>query len=227
MAISRPNYIKPKSLSSYAIGQKWDDMRASDDFEFDTDPFYLRSTKLQFNAQIALGIGIYEWLFWLFSPHISRPEPQQVLEALWCGAYKPEKFTYIEFDRMDWLGNIHGPMWCAMMFASAMVNYRDEDEGEVGLEEGLVYLPRLAVHVLPEETEFLSWLEFSLVKLGKYYTAEPSDPFTNLFGSESSNEPLVPREALDPGIEFDPKNTSSYVSYLLEELTPDNPFLKD
>jgi len=223
MALSQPSYIKVKNVASYDLGKMWDDIRASDDFKFDSSKILEQSLLLQPNAQIALGIGMYEWIFWCFAPHIDRPEPEQVLEAMWCGAYDPKRFTYIEFKREEWLGPILGPMWCAMMFATAMVGYREE--GEIGLQEGLSYLPRLAVHVLPESQPFLEWLDQIIDKLKIFYLDIPKDPFENLF-EENDQHPLVPREVLDPKIDFDINQTSVFINDFLSKVNPNNPFLK-
>jgi hypothetical protein len=60
-------------------------------------------------------------------------------------------------------------------------------------ESGLAYLPRLAMHVLPDPSIFEAWLDGCLERLVNAYSMGAGDPFEDPFSEreEERRGPLV------------------------------------
>jgi hypothetical protein len=205
---------------------RWDDWKASGLFTYDAAPVVARALKLAIRAQVALGIGMYEWTAWRFASVSDDPAPFQVAEAAWCAQVDRRYMKDYEFDRRKWLGPIRGPLWCGMTWVMPLVLAGDNDMEE--LESGLDYLPRLAMHVLPRPEAFERWLDLTLQRLERRHAAAPADPLEDPFREreEERRGPLVAPEALDPAREYDPAEAPALLAKRLAAAIPaDNPFL--
>jgi len=220
--ISRPSHIPSFPIESSSPAPKWDDLKAREDFEFDSSPVVQAGESLSTNAILTIGVGVYEWIYWYLKTHTSRKEPYQVLEASWYGLYKPDAFTYIEFDRKEWMGQVHGPLWCGMMGSTEMIDYRDVRESVAEL--GLNYLPSLAVHILPDSTPFEDWLDLAISRFESLYLKPEESLFENLF--EEMSQETVPREALDLDNNFSKENTQTYIDDYIGNIDVTNPFIE-
>ncbi|MCI3953280.1 MAG: hypothetical protein K0R53_2779 [Burkholderiales bacterium] len=226
MAYNIPRYLAASRADDPHLHFIWDDTRASEDFRFDATGVVRRAGVATLRARIALGIGIYEWIAYRFRAHSKDPLPFRVAEASWCACIDPTSFDYFEIDRDAWVGPVRGPLWCATTWLLPMVFFSDDEPQE--WESGIHYLTRLAMHVLPDPTPFMDWLDAVLDRLAHAYPAPPEDPFDDLFGEHRDQRrgPLIPREALDPlfdlKIEYVPRLVDRYVRDV--ELA-DNPLL--
>ncbi|WP_280152279.1 hypothetical protein [Piscinibacter sp. XHJ-5] len=202
MAYAYPRYLEATRADTASMHFLWDDTRASEDFRFDAAPVVARAAGITLRARIALGIGVYEWIAFRFRRVSSDRLPEHVAEASWCACADRDCFEYFELDRDDWLGPVRGPLWCATTWLLPMLFFSDERPEE--WESGLEYLPRLAVHVMPDATVFTSWMNQCLDRLERVYPAQPDDPFDDLFNEheEARRGPLVAREVLDPAFPF-------------------------
>lgn len=227
MAYSIPRYIAAAAIDVPELRYKWDDWRASEDFQYDSAWIVEKIAGAALRARITLGIGIYEWIIWRFRSVSDDPIPFHLAEAAWCANVRRDYMEYDEFDRDEWLGPIRGPLWCAMTWLIPMVLSGDEAPDE--WESGISFLPRLAVHVLPDAAIFEEWLRRSVDRLLTMYPAAPEDPFEDLF-SENEEErrgPLAPREVLDPDYDFRPELAARLTDQYLRNVDyASNEFLK-
>jgi len=226
VAYSIPPYIVAAAVDSRELRFKWDDWRASQDFEYQPDEVLERLAKISLRAKITAAIGMYEWIMWRFRLVSNDPTPLQVAEAAWCANVRRDYMVYDEFDRDDWMGPVRGPLWCAMTWLMPMMFLGDDNLDE--WESGISYLARLANHVLPNPAVFREWLDGSINRLLELYPAVAEDPFGNLFGEneEARRGPLVPREVLATDSEFRPDMTRSLIDRFLRTVDyRSNPFL--
>jgi hypothetical protein len=196
------------------------------DFTFDAGPFVASVARLTLRAKIALGIGIYEWIVFRFHRVSNDPVPLQTAEAAWCANARQDCMEYFELDRMDWTGAVRGPLWCANAWLQTMIFFNDESLPD--WETGLYMLMQLAMHVLPDTTVFRDWLTTCTSRLRSLYTAQPDDPFDDLFGDreEERRGPLVPREALHMTKPYRPDEATELTRrYLLNTAQSGNPFV--
>jgi hypothetical protein len=223
MAHTKPTYID-EEIGVPQLDYIWDDTRTAEDFEHDGEWLLERLQGVYLTGQIALGIGIYEWIVWRFQPLSRDPEPVKLAEAAWCATVHPTYMYYTEFDRHRWMGPIRGPLWCAQtwLVPMALSDGNSIDECEVD------FLYSLAMHVLPTTNAFESWLEGCLKRLISMYEAPEEDIFTGLFRDPiEARGPLVVPQLLDLNAHFDPNNAKGYMSQLLAEaFSANNPFLR-
>ena len=226
MAYSIPPHIVAAAVDNRQLLFKWDDWRASQDFEYQADKVLERLARVSLRAKITAAIGMYEWIIWRFRLVSNDATPVQVAEAAWCANVHRGYMVYDEFDRDKWLGPVRGPLWCAMTWLMPMVFLGDDNFDE--WESGISYLARLANHVLPNPAVFREWLDSSSDRLLHLYPAQTEDPFEDLFGEseEARRGPLVPREVLATDSEFRTDMTQSLIDRFLRAVDyRSNPFL--
>lgn len=65
MAYAKPTYLIDQEIGDPNLQYVWDDTRTSEDFEYDGEWLADRMEGVHLTGQIALGIGMYEWIVWL------------------------------------------------------------------------------------------------------------------------------------------------------------------
>lgn len=224
MPFWKPPQVMKANIDTQDLRFTWDDWKAEDLYEYDSSEIAEKLMRLTIRAQIAVGIGIYEWIMWRLQGSSETDVPKEVAEAAWCGMVDPKYMKYVELPRREWMGPVYGPLWCAVTWMVPMVFY--EEMGEDELASGLEYLPRLAIHVVPEPKLFEDWLHKVADRLLQHYEAEEEDPFDDLFGDEDHAGDVVPREALDPDFDFKPEDAESLMQAYLASVDYDaNRFL--
>lgn len=225
MAYTIPPYLIDQDIGDSNLQYVWDDTRTSEDFEYNGDWIVDRMKGVHLTGQIALGIGMYEWIVWRFQPLTSDLEPRQLAEAAWCATVHPAYIEFASFDRHQWRGPIRGPLWCAQTWLVPMA--RSDLENPEECEDGLEYLYSLAMHVLPTTTAFESWLNGCIERITDLYAAPKEDPFSNLFSDPVERRgPLVAPALLDLSKPFVPSQARSYMSRFLAAVQHSaNPFL--
>lgn len=225
MAYTKPPYLIDQEIGDPNLQYVWDDTRTSADFEHDGEWVPKRVEGAHLTGQIALGIGMYEWIVWRFQPVSDDPEPGQLAEAAWCATVHPAYMHFAVFDRDQWTGPIRGPLWCAQTWLVPMA--RCDSNSLEECESGLAYLYSLAMHVLPTTTAFESWLGGCIERITNLYAAPEEDPFTDLFRDPiEARGPLVAPPLLDLSVRFDPQHAKVYMSrFLAAAQRAANPFL--
>jgi hypothetical protein len=224
MAYTTPPYVDP-DIGDPDLPYIWDDTRTSADFEHDGEWLPERVQGVYLTGQIALGIGMYEWVVWRFQPLSGDPEPRQLAEAAWCATVHPAYMDFAVFDRRMWTGPIRGPLWCAQTWLVPMA--RADSNSLEECESGLAYLYSLAMHVLPTTTTFESWLDGCIQRILDLYAAPEEDPFAGLFGDPTEGRgPLVAPPLLDLTEPFDLSRARGYMDrFLAAAERTANPFL--
>jgi hypothetical protein len=226
VAYTIPRYIATADIDTRELRFRWDDWKASGDFEYIPDRVVDTLMGVTLRARIAAAIGMYEWIIWRFYSVLDDPTPFLLAEAAWCANVRRDYMEYTELDRYEWLGPVRGPLWCAVTWLLPMIFFSDEDPTES--ESGLAYLSSLAVHVVPVPTVFEEWLDACTKRLVALYPAPEEDPFEDLFGQreEERRGALVAREVLDPDFDYRPEMARQLMSIYLRDVDHTrNPYL--
>ena len=175
---------------------------------------------------MTLCAALYEWIIWRYDGLHEDPAPLLVAEAAWAATVDPARFAFFEWTREEWMGPIRGPLWCATTWLRPAIA-----EGDVHPEElvdGLQYLTRLALHVLPQPELFQRWLRSVLDRLVTQCPAMSEDPFEDLFDSHCARRrgPIVGRTLFDPARRVTPDLGAWELEELLASISRRaNPFL--
>lgn len=204
----------------------WDDTRAMLDFTGDAAPVLGSAMKMSLRARMVLCMGLFEWVIWRFDGLHSRVEPLQIATAGWCATVDPRYLKFFELTREEWLGSIEGPLWCAAMWLQPAMSRGYLFPRE--LYDGLSFLTRLCIHVLPEQDRFQRWLTMVLDRLVSLSPAQPEDPFLDLFNRDIGRRlgPLIGRNVLDIDTSFDPHLGVTFLAQTLRDAVESkNPYL--
>jgi hypothetical protein len=207
MTLTVPQYLKKSPFSDPSITYRWDD---SDRWRHLDDPdgeLVKTLEPLCHRANLALGIGMTEWLVRRFSTLSDDPLPWLIIEALWAKSVNLRYAEYVELKDAEWPGPIRGPMRTALENAQNILTacFDDDDTAEETASTS-----KLVLRVLPASEGFLKWRTGVIARLSQFYTQEKDDPVG----------PVVPREVLDLGVDFSPDLTNDLISRFLAGLDP-------
>ena len=226
--LTRPPWTEFDEQARRQIRYVWDDSRALLDFRADAGPVLGAAMQMSLRARMGLCVGLYEWVIWRFEGMHTRQEPVQILEAAWCATVDPRYLRYFELPRGEWLGPVEGPLWCAAAWLQPAISEGYRFPGK--LYDGVSFMTRLALHVLPDTDRFTPWLESILGRLKQLYPDAPEDPFADLFYHQLARRlgPLIGRNTLDPSRLPDPMVTRQFLGDVLSEARrTEIPFLAD
>jgi hypothetical protein len=214
-----PRYIESAHIIQAPINYKWDDV---DPAAICGDGDSKLSREIGFlsnQATAALSAGIAEWVAWRLKEHCTEPVLFQKIEAVWAGVIdwhymQPRDAPSHSLEKSDFQGPARGPIRLAVQFLTAAADAARRGK-EPSPHTGC--LGKLATHVLKKSKSYQDWLKVVVERLKAMYTVQVGQ----VFG------PPVPREALDPEIDFKPEDTNRYLAAFLETLNPkENPFLR-
>jgi hypothetical protein len=211
MAYELPHYVRAARIATPEMRYEWDDTRPRRAYGTGSEYLITELAPLTPRAKIAAAIAVYEWILGRFAPFLDDARPFMFAEAAWAANVSMEYLDYVELDREEWRGPIRGPLWSAVTILSEMMLLYDEDK-EPALR--VAQLTNLALHVLPTADAFREWLAFAVARLKELYTVPAEDPFEGLFQQDRGG-PLVPREAVDPTVEFSPATAPELVERYL------------
>lgn len=216
MAIEIPRYIRESTVQSPIVRYKWDDWNVEAAEEPVDEDFYKRLQELSQRANMAFAFGTAEWIIYRFWPVCDDPLPLIYLEAAWAKAVHESygEVTWEEYiNEEQWIGPIRGAIGTAMESIQYTLQQAEED-GDV--ESGGAWLTNLAQYVMNDPQPYQRWRDLIIDRLGSAYSRSPNETLGE----------VVPREALDPGSDFDVGRTESLVNRFLAGLDYRfNPFL--
>ena len=207
MTLPVPGYIAAANVAEPAPRYEWDDWNLPQIFDGDDDGFKRRLERLSYRAILGFTIATGEWIVQRFARLSSDPVPELHLEAMWAGMIDSRYVRYWEPPDSQWLGPIRGALRLAIVFSlEAMVDL--DACGEVALSGDRA--ARVALRVLPDPRPFESWRDRIVARLEQLYPHEKRDPVGD----------VVPREALDPAVDFRPEQAEALVRRYLAGLDP-------
>jgi hypothetical protein len=211
-----PRYLREAAIASSEIRYEWDDWNVEQAEEPIDDDLYARLESVTLRATVAFTIATAEWIVHRFETLSQDKLPLQYLESAWAqvvswhyAAVTWEGYT----NEKDWHGPVRGPLGVAMK----RVHYAIE-QAAAGEDPELraAWISNLAEYLMVESKHFQIWRDKVLERLCSTFPRAPKDPL---------GDP-VPREALDPEIEFRMDQIEVLINRFLRGLDPtSNPFL--
>jgi hypothetical protein len=213
MAWTPPRYLLASTIQAAPLGLFWDEQHGAGILPADGEVME-RAYRLSWRAGLAYSIGVAEWIVYRQLAAFADPLPAEYLEAAWasvvdlrysnCG----EASWGMWADDAGWSGPARGPVRQALRYVDGACSQIFDRNGHVGWVAA--HLAALATYVLPETCVFGNWSRSVLTRLESLYPCDPQDELGD----------VVPREALDPGIAFDPGDTEALVRAFLLSLEP-------
>ena len=226
MAYILPRYIANQDQPSSVLNYIWDDTRAYLDFRYDASGLVVKMMDTTIQSNIALCIGIYEWIIWRFHRLSDDPAPFQLAEAAWCGNIRADYVRYFSFSYKDHLGPVQCPLCLAM---NHLVGVITDTEGIGDCLWRLRFFASCAIHVLPETQPFEKWLQYVTDRLLLLYPEPEDDPYEDIFDDHEDERrgPLVARETLDPSFDYYPEQAPVLLDTFLRNVDhTNNSFLR-
>lgn len=161
----------------------WSDARASQDFAFpvaQAEAMAARAEAASLRARLALCTALFELVAVRFEKLDRDPYPARVLEAAWTSLADRRYARYDERLRSEWLGPIRGPLWCGFTWLEPALHFADDSAAE--WQSALIYLIRLAHHVIPAHQQLAEWLDGSIDRIVQHHPAVMDLPLDDLFG---------------------------------------------
>jgi hypothetical protein len=216
MALPVPPYIRTARIQDNVIRYRWDDWDLQADESQLEEGFCTRLQHLSQRANLAFSIATAEWIVSRYGLLFDDPLPWQYLESAWAqsvdaryGALTIEGDTNSD----EWTGPIRRPIWWGLLQVEFTISEAEEDGNP---EVGVGRLITLAEHIMTDPAPYRMWRERIIERLGVLY---PLD-------SEEHLGEVVPREALDPNLDFTLEQTEALLNQFLASLDyRTNPFL--
>jgi hypothetical protein len=217
MALSVASYILAANIQDQAIRYQWDDWNEEQATEPISEEFLARLQGISQRAVVAFTCGAAEWIIHRFAALSDNPLPLYYLETAWamildlryCG------FTWDDYthESTGWTGPVRRPL----AIAAGRVEYAFQAIIEYGNPElSAGWLNNLAQYVLTDAEPYQKWHERVMERLEVLYRRDPQEKLGD----------VVPRQAVDPGFDFQVEQTESLINQFLAGLDhKSNPFL--
>lgn len=208
----------------------WSDARASEDFAFpiaEAEAIAARLEAASLRARLALCTALFEVVAVRFEPLDRDPYPALFLEAAWASLADRRYAHFDERRRSEWLGPIRGPLWCGFTWLGPALHFSDDSAAE--WQSAVIYLIRLAHHVIPAGQQLAEWLQGSIDRILKHHPAVVVSPLDDLFGryAEWRRGPYIASECFDLTQPYIPTEAHArMLQYLRSVQWEANPLLK-
>ena len=145
-----------------------------------------------------------EWILFRFEPLVDTSPLLDYLEAAWAQVVD---FRYGWLPELgdEWSGAVRGPIRYAI---EKVIYCIQVSRDYVDPSWRALWISRIAEHVLPDPTPYLSWQQWVMASLVRLYPLVPEDPLGE----------VVPRAAVDPNVAFRPEKTETLVNQFLSTL---------
>jgi hypothetical protein len=218
LILSEPSYIKKAAIVEVPIQHNWN--------EADPDQMYLGNRKIEKQLQpvcyrgvLAISLGCAEWIAWRMVKNSSEQVLFQYIEALWAGIvdwrYVRDPYSIgKKLDWSDWQGPIRGPLFGALL---RLAKIADLTKRRYFASPEASTIVQLALHVIPNQKPFKEWFKSTFDRIRNIYPYSKIDEIG----------PPMPKEVLDPGIDYNPDLANDFISKFLQQLDfKQNPFLR-
>jgi hypothetical protein len=207
MVLAIPQYVAAAGIADPELRYEWDDWKIQEMFDTEDDSFRQKMSRVSYRAALAFTIAAGEWIVHRFDRLSTDAEPLLHMEAMWAGVVDSRYVTYWEPPDAQWLGPIRGPLRLAIVFTlEALV---DADQcADVALNADRASI--IAERVLSNPAPFRFWRERVVRRLEQLYSYDKGDPMGD----------VVPREALDPDLDFQPEMTEALIRGYLRGVNP-------
>lgn len=191
MSLGVPLYIPLEQIARLDIQHRWSDWDPYELLELPDEGTKNKLRKVSNRGIITFALGCTEWVFYRFTKLLSDRTAKTVydyLETFWVYVMGNEDAIPPETEHEEWLGPVHGPINLSLM---TTLNTIYVSEHGAPIQNG-AFSAQIALHVLVEQSPFLSWQDNILERLTRYCPRDEDNP-----------EGLaVPKEILDPSVEL-------------------------
>jgi hypothetical protein len=214
-----PAYIQESGVVGAPIKHKWNDE--------DLPTFYTESDRIESliaktttAGAVALALGCLEWVGWRMSKSTDVAVISDAIEALWAGIIdvnyvRSLRESSLALKRDEWQGPGRGPVFVVYKQLKGLQKCLELKEPASPEASSAV---RLGKFVIPQTKPFEEWWRFALKRLASAHPDKEE-------GQDDIGKP-IPRDALDPSIDYKPGDAKRYLSRFLKGLDPAaNPFL--
>ena len=207
------------ALASAPIQHKWNDKDVPT-FYTETDRIQSMIARTTTAGAVALAVGCLEWVAWRMSKHSDVTLLFKAIEAMWAGIidYRYVRSLYdspLVLKQKEWQGPAKGPVYAAY-WQLVRLQERLEDRGPASPDASCAV--RLARFVLPAPKPFEAWWRVILKRLVELHPDSEE-------GEDDIGKP-IPREAMDPNLDYKLRDEKRYLAAFLKSLDPKtNPFL--
>lgn len=208
----------------------WSDARASEDFAFpiaEADALADRLEAASLRSILALCTALFELTVARLEKLHGDPYPGRLLESAWISLADRCYAHYDEEARSEWLGPIRGPLWCGFTWLSQALHFSDDTPSK--WQSAIIYLVRLAYHLIPAHQPLTTWLNGSIERMLQYHPAVVMDPLDDLFGHHAAwrRGPYITGACFDLTQPYDLAEEHGRMEQLLRHVQwSDNPLLK-
>jgi hypothetical protein len=217
MMLKIPDYINNAAIVDKPIQHSWNDKFPSLLYRED-ERLGDRIDRISVRGVVGLSAGFAEWIAWRFVNLCDDPVLFSYIEAVWAGIVD---WRYLRpIDQVaetpyasQWRGPVRGPVCRAFDLIDRIVRAAMEPRAASMSASGL---SQLALAVMPNPGAYKDWRRYIIKRLSESNPAEPD---------EELGRPLS-REALNPGIDYQPEREGDLIADFLEGLSHEkNPFL--
>lgn len=208
-----PAYVEEAAVVGLPIKHKWNDE--------DLPTFYTESDRIEATiaktttaGAVAIALGSLEWVAWRMSKHADVDVLLQAIEAMWAGIIdvryvRSLRESPLALKHKDWQGASRGPIYVAYKQLKGLrvcLDYKEPASPEASSSV------RMARFVLPNPKPFETWWRAMVKRLADAHPDEEEGP-------DDVGRP-VPRAAIDPRVDYKPKDAKRYLAAYLESLDP-------
>jgi hypothetical protein len=200
-----PEYLRRSAMQEATVAYTWDDWNVEAAYEPLDDDLLGRLAQVSYRANEAFTIACAEWIVYRFGALSDDPTPSNYIEAAWAAIFDWRYLKYFEPLDEEWQGPVRRALEVAIVLVVEVIGRTESDDLP---EISAASVSNLAKHVMSNPKAFEEWQEWAVERLAKFYPRNEEEPLG----------PVVPREALDPDIEFSPIETPEYINRFLRNL---------
>jgi hypothetical protein len=213
MTLALDNYLNATGVQDTVLRFEWDDWKSRPALEKPDAQLVTRLKGLSQRAVLAFECGTAEWIVHRFGKLLDERAPADFVAAAWAMTISVRYTGYGKgpgwqpFAQKGWDGPVRRPV-------------RDALNGlEIDLQQlfseyhtdpsvGAALLFNLASYVMTDPAPYADWTDEVLRRFEQLYPRDPSDPLGD----------VVPKEAVDPRVEFHAEFTETLVNQYLATL---------
>ncbi|WP_367871330.1 hypothetical protein [Luteolibacter sp. Populi] len=207
-----PAYLPKAGIQSDLIRYEWDDWKTLPQSQASDEELTGRLAKISRRAVLALMCATAEWIVYRFDPLCDDTSPWDYLEGAWamtidvryCGYGSGNWWQEHAVD--GWHGPVKGIIAEALERLEVAIQQLFWEGTDPVRRAGLV--DALARYVMPDTAPYLEWRERIVKRFESLFPRDADDPL---------GDP-VPREAVDPDLEFDPARSEALLRRYLAGL---------
>lgn len=208
MPLTIPQYIQSAGVAAEPLDHAWN-RSIQEDVLLDQPALKRRLSAISSRGTLAFLLGSIEWVLWRLGAHFPDRAPFQLVEAGWAGI-------------IDWryLSNLQPPGWVddVPLNVGGPVDQALWLLGEsfVAAREGQPFwgsaasASEIVLRVIHRPDVFKQWRRFAILRLRDTHPR----PDNELLGTP------VPRKALDPAFDYDPRHATPLLADFLKRLEP-------